>query len=108
MVYSTPFLLYSDALGGRDFEVPEGAVAVVRDVEAYCSLGGLSMNVAINNPFGDLAVVIAPISDVGVNAGASWHGRVVVPAGYDIHLNLSSVDLESTVYVGGYLLTPAI
>jgi hypothetical protein len=108
MVYSAPFITYTDANGDRDFTVPEGFVAVIRDVEAYCGLGALSMNVEVNTAEGELAIVIASILDIGVNSSSSWHGRVVVPAGCDIHLNVSSVDLESTVYVGGYLLTPAI
>ena len=103
-VYSQAFILYTDSTPNLSFDVPEGFTAVVRQITAYTSLGGLQVVAYVLPEGGPATAVFAANNLVGVNAAWAWEGRVVQEGPGTVGINVSSEALDSSVYVGGYLL----
>lgn len=106
-VYSQGFIYYSDATPNTSFEVPAGFTAVIRDFTLWTNLGASQAQIDIQNDEEAPIVRCAYLYTVGVTSYAQWTGRVVVPAMGLITLSINSADLESSMYVGGYLLRNA-
>jgi hypothetical protein len=101
-VYSTRFLASPDPTFPPTYTVPEGFVAVVREVDVYCapSEGGSNCLVQLVDP---PCVIYANPS---LTAGHTDHlsTRQVFQAGEQLTIN-STLGAESSVLVSGYLLT---
>lgn len=103
-VFSSQFILYTDAAPNLSFLVPAGMTAVVRDFSLQTNLGGAVAQVAIQNSEAAPAIVIAQLETVGFPAYDHLEGRWVVPENGLVNLSVSTVDSGTSVYVGGYLL----
>jgi hypothetical protein len=103
-VFSAPFLIYTDAAPNYTFEVPTAYTAVIRDFNVFCEVGGVAASVYIQDSEDAPACTVAFLQAEGALSYEQWQGRVVVPGGGLINLYVSSIDLETSAYVGGYLL----
>ncbi|MBA0087124.1 MAG: hypothetical protein HRJ53_19240 [Acidobacteria bacterium Pan2503] len=102
-VYSTVFIALQGLLGNFDYTVPNGYVAVLRDVDIYASnLGPLNTVVRIIDPNTGGTVWF---HDYGATSSgwAQWSGRQVFPEGEVIraHVDNDPADVRAC----GYLLT---
>ncbi len=107
-VYSVALVEYTDSAPNYTFEVPSANTAVIREITAYCALGGVALGVAIQSEEGAPALTVAYMDLAGVSSYQQWSGRVVVPPAGIITLSVTAVDLETDIYVGGYLLTNVV
>jgi hypothetical protein len=98
-IYSTRFLAI--ALGEEDgaYVVPDGYVAVVRDIDCW-SEGGAMINWRVSID-GDPAFAGGQFTIESLDQFQTWRGRVVVSAGENIQ---TSTDGPRGIVVGGYLL----
>jgi hypothetical protein len=103
-VFSVPFIEYADSAPNYTFDVPEGFTAVIRDIHAFCQVGGVSYAVVTQNTGGAPLIYCHYATLTGLFSEDHWEGRHVVPGGGSATLEITSVDLLTTVYVGGYLL----
>lgn len=103
-VYSQQFLLDNASTGYSSFEVPAGFVAVVRDFSIYDTVGGNVTKLMVQDSDAAPGICVAALEATGVAQYSQWQGRVVVPAGGIISLELVTVGDTPDVYVGGYLL----
>lgn len=103
-IFSQGFIYFTDSTPNTSFEVPDGFTAVVRDVNAATSLGGVVMGVYVKLSEAAPAVIFAYSTALGEFATYQWQGRVVCPAGGIIGLDGAAVGYGLGVYVGGYLL----
>jgi hypothetical protein len=104
-VYSVPFISYTPDTPNNSFLVPDGNVAIVRDMEAAQNVGGWILTLGFRNSDAAPYCDCVQLSADGVSNSASWHGRIVVPGGGTIAISLSELGSAVGVYVGGYLLT---
>lgn len=103
-VFSSQFILYTDAAPNYVFDVPAGFTAVVRDFSAFTELGGLVTALNIQDSEAAPAIVCCYLGGFGAPEYQHIEGRWVVPGGGIMTLYVSSVSLATSVYVGGYLL----
>jgi hypothetical protein len=103
-VFSSQFILYTDATPNLSFAVPAGFTAVVRDVTFYATVAGTLCQVAIQDSEDAEGVTVVSEELAGVGVYVQWTGRIVVPAGGLINLVLGSLAAGVNAYVGGYLL----
>lgn len=103
-VFSTQFILYTDATPNLSYAVPAGATAVLRDATFYSTVAATLCQVNIQDSDEAEAVVVVSEEIAGVGVYAQWTGRVVVPGGGFINLELGSLAAGINAYVGGYLL----
>lgn len=104
-VYSAQFIVYTDAAPNTTYEVPAGATAVIRDFSAIATVAATLVQVTIQDSATAPACIVASLELAGLEQYAQWVGRVVIPAGGIITLNLGSLSAGVSSYVGGYLLT---
>lgn len=101
-VYSTRFLYTANIVSAPSYTVPEGFVAVVRDLDASCPSPVTGYYVYLVNTTRSYIIAISTFpSD---NNSAQWRGRQVIPAGESIALN-GNPPTGATATVSGYLLT---
>jgi len=103
-VFSAQFIVYTDAAPILAYEVPSGFTAVVRDFSLYTEAGGVVGQLLLADAAGSPECVVASIGALGVAAYGQWQGRIVAPGGAFLTLSLTSEDLGTSAYVGGYLL----
>lgn len=103
-VFSSQFILYSDATPNSSFIVPTGFTAVVRDFTAYANVSGTLCNLLIGDSSLAPDVTVASLELVGIASYGQWIGRVVVPENGIIEIYSGSLVTGLQVYVGGYLL----
>ena len=103
-VFSSQFIVFTDAAPNTEFAVPAGFTAVVRDLTCQTNFGGVIAQAALANDVDAPDVVFAQVSTGGAPGYDQWTGRVVIPGGGFIRLFVSSVDSGTSIYVGGYLL----
>lgn len=104
-VYSTQLLLASPSAPNLSFEVPDGYVCVIRDIDAYQDIGayGLTLRVADSTTAPQVAVVNGYAD--GVSNTFAWRGRIVLPPLGYFQVYVSDVGTDYGIYVGGYLLS---
>jgi hypothetical protein len=103
-VYSTQFILYTPETPNPEYLVPEGYLAVVRQVLCSQNVGGYILQLQVaDNPDAPLAVIWTGAAD-GVANSVAQEMRVVVPWPGLISVNLSEIGSGVGIYVGGYLL----
>lgn len=101
-VYSTRLLYTANISAAPSYVIPEGFVAVIRDLDASCPSPVTGYYVYLVNVTKSYIIAISTFpSD---NNSASWRGRQVVPAGEEIALN-GNPPTGATATVSGYLLT---
>jgi hypothetical protein len=99
-VYSTLFINSPGLVGDAAFLVPDGYIAVVRDIDAVAFIGaGATLEAGIG---GGTVFWAYTWSVVAVVDWRSWRGRVVLSAGQQLVIH---TDAAVDVYAGGYLLT---
>lgn len=103
-VFSTQFLLYTDAEPNSAFAVPTGFTAVVRDFSIFCYVGAGAAQLTIQNDEDAAALTAAAVSVAGAFTYDQWQGRVVCPGDGIIGLVGTEEGTGSHIYVGGYLL----
>jgi hypothetical protein len=102
--YSTPFFTGTATSELQTlYTVPDGYVAVVRDVSFFAAGAAIdNVYLVVVNP-GPLSAVIAAVGNLAANAGAHWEGRQVLAAGGLLELGAYGTDLFCAV--SGYLLS---
>lgn len=103
-VFSSAFIEYTPSTPNTSFEVPEGFVAVVRQISAAQDIGDWLLQVAISNSLAAPELVIAILAQVGDVNYVAQEGRWVVPPGGTVDVALSAIGSSTWIYVGGYLL----
>lgn len=101
-VYSTRFISDLFPAGETDaYTVPEGFIAVLRDVDCYVNPGGGNPQIGTTATGGGLSIVATPEVG-GSNQICRWRGRQVFLAGEV----LSVYNLTASFYLiaSGYLL----
>lgn len=104
-VYSQQFLAYTDSSPETEFEVPSGYVAVIRQCTAVVTAALTFCQVGIQDSGAAPVCYVWSVELAGLLVSAAFEGRVVVPAGGIISINLGSLSAGASVYVGGYLLS---
>lgn len=100
-VYSTRFIAGLQTTGNLSYTVPVGSVAVLRDIEVWNNGTASTFSFLGVYVSGSLAGVIGLESDMALNHGYQWQGRVVLHQGDEIIANQSS---SSALWlVSGYL-----
>lgn len=102
--WSSQFILYTDSAPNLTFEVPAANVAVLRDFTAFATVAATFAQLRIQNSEAAPAITVASLELAAIEAYEQWTGRVVVPGGGVISLNLGSLAAGLEIYVGGYLL----
>jgi hypothetical protein len=103
-VFSSQFIVYTDAAPNTSYEVPDGFVAVIRDFTLFTSIGATGAQLSIQNSATASSCVVAWLAAAGLEDYHQWTGRVVVPSGGFITLDVVSAGEGANSYVGGYLL----
>lgn len=103
-VFSAQFVVHTGGDPYSPFEVPDGFTAVIREAAGFSGAGGFVAQVRIQNSL--IAPGVKPISlgATGIPAWAQWQGRIVVPEGGQISVDVASFIDDPDFYVGGYLL----
>lgn len=104
-VYSSQFVVYTPSTPNESFQVPAGFTADVRQGIITQDIGGYDWNLYFQNSPEAPACFFSAITDIGINNSASWQGRVIVPEGGIIAMQVSTVGSGCWGYVGGYLFT---
>jgi hypothetical protein len=107
-VYSTPFIEYTPETPNDQYEVPEGYVAVIRQISVTQADLACGWWVYIQNSPEAPGVNIATGELTGFFNYGSAQGRWVCPGGGIITANLQTLGSEPNFYVGGYLLEGTI
>jgi len=103
-VFSSQFIVYTSETPNLSYLVPTGFTAVVRDMEVTQNIGSFFTTVGFQNSPEAPECYCVTVEAVGAANSASWHGRIVVPAGGLVLVNFSEVGDFPFCYVGGYLL----
>lgn len=103
-VYSVQFLLWTDAAPNTTYEVPMGATAVIRQLSSYVGAGSNVWTCSIQNDDSAPAVVIGGAVLAAALGFSNSEGRWVVPGGGFISLYVQEIAVNTSIYVGGYLL----
>lgn len=103
-VYSVPFIQSAPAAPNFEFEVPEGATAIIRQVSVSAAI--VSGLYAVNIQDSSLAptVTIDQHTLAGIYETVHQEGRWVVPGGGIISFYQEYIGDEFYAYIGGYLL----
>lgn len=99
-VYSTRFILVDNLDGEAFYDVPEGFVAVIREVDFILPPTISESAVYIGVETAVFFVMTATATET--YTPAQWRGRVVANAGESIGV---SGNASAGCYVGGYLLS---
>jgi hypothetical protein len=103
-VFSSQFIVSTEAEGYPSFLVPAGFTAVVRDFSIFSTASVELAQLFIQNSDAAPAVCCASLATASAPAYAQWQGRVVCPEGGTISVTLEFVFGAPDLYVGGYLL----
>lgn len=111
-VYSAPLIYFVTGTPFAQWTVPPNFTAVIRHCSFVQNIGDWSIEVFITAPgsnkelvlFHKQAASLGSFLFVDVQVDGPW----VVPDGYTIYLNASSVGSQASGYVGGYLLSGTI
>lgn len=101
-VYSTRFIAAALEPAGLYYTVPEGFVAVVRDIDAV-GTGGEYIQAALETVGSTFWLDYFPES--GSYGWIGWRGRQICQPGEQISVFVSGTESGGTVAVSGYLLT---
>lgn len=99
-VYSTLFIDSPGLVGDAGFLVPDGFVAVVRDIDAVAPAGAgaqIYAGIGGSSEFWTYQWTVVATAD-----WRSWRGRVVIPGGGQLVIH---TDAPVDVIACGYLLT---
>lgn len=100
-VFSTMFAADPNYGGANVFPVPAGVLWVVRNINTYVTPVQISSIVFVRG-FA-LATFWTWSATSGLPPTGEWQGRVVIPAGSALHVDVSGPGMA--VYVCGYQLT---
>jgi len=103
-IFSAQFIVYTDSTPNVSYEVPAGFTAVLRDFTAAWTIAGTFFQVGIQNDEEAPECIVAQIEAVGAVGYEQWTGRVVVPSGGFITIEIGEAASGLSFYVGGYLL----
>lgn len=103
-VFSSQFIVYTDATPNTLFEVPSGFTAVVRDFTAFATASLTLVQLSISDSTGAPECTFASLNLTGLEIAQQWTGRVVVPENGFIVLTAGTLRANLQAYVGGYLL----
>lgn len=104
-IYSTRFVLASEEGEAYEYLVPEGKLAVVRDVDvAYEGGTEVIIALAIQAETGETAFFADLVSTGGGFGSVQWRGRQVCNSGETFVVTIGG-DAEVGVAASGYLLT---
>lgn len=99
-LYSTRFFAIHDLSGPASYTVPDGLVAVVRDLDAFWGIDTEGNKLIMVGSAGQ--VIYQASWDIGSSGSRQWTGRQVLYAGETLQLDTEDV---TDVSVSGYLLT---
>lgn len=103
-VFSQPFIEYTSETPNREFLVPAGFTAVVRDVEYFTEIGDTLAWMISGAEGAGFGTIFAAFNTLAIFASNHWEGRVVAPEGYLLTMTAEGIDDTFTGYCGGYLL----
>lgn len=103
-VFSSQFIVYTDAAPITEYEVPAGFTAVIRDATFIATVAATLCQVSIQDSEAAPACTVISETLAGIETYSQWTGRIVVPAGGLINLVLGSLAAGVSAYVGGYSL----
>jgi hypothetical protein len=103
-VFSQGFIYYTEATPNESFLVPAGFTAVVRECDLYLSEAEVAAWVGLNFDAGGGNLWFWYASGISVASSQPWRGRVVVPGGASIVVDVAALGVSDSLYVGGYLL----
>ena len=98
-VYSTRLLVCHNLVEVATYTVPDGFIAVVRDIDSYASAGLLEIAVTV---FGNLSQIIDWwVIDTGTSIIHQWRGRQVLYAGEQLQVLTTG---PTDITISGYEL----
>ena len=103
-VYSSQFILYTDATPNTQFIVPEGFTAVVRQYTLFTYIGAAVSQLEFQNSDEVPATTVAALSVEGAGVYVEGQGRFVLPGGGTMTIINTVEGTGAHIYVGGYLL----
>lgn len=103
-VYSAAFVEYTPDTPNESFLVPEDYTAVLRYASVVQNIGAYNVLMGIANAEDAPVLDVWQVADIGVGSMAMWEGRVVIPGGGYIQMNVSAAGSSISMYCGGYLL----
>ena len=103
-VYSSSFIEYVDSAPNTSFLVPDGYVAVIRQISLVTTAGSTVLTVNIQNDDEAPFVAIAALETLGFVKDDQRAGRWPVPAGGTISIFQDTLGVGAFAWVSGYLL----
>lgn len=107
-VYSAAFVEYTESTPNNSFDVPDGFTAVIRYLSCYQEIGAYGLLGYVANSEAAPALIFAANASILSGELYQWAGRVVVPGGGVITIDLSTIGDGVSIYCGGYLLQNVI